>query len=379
MAPGNSLWKGRHLINLFKVHMPESVIEPLRKTLLSGYIGQGPVAERFERELAILVGAPHVLTLNSGTSAIELALRLSDVGPGDEVVTTPMTCFATTAPILNRGALPVWADIDPMTGNVDPDSVLDRITKKTKAVIVVDWGGYACDLAQLKSICSSRRIPLIEDAAHAFGAFFNERPVGSWADMTAFSFQAIKTLTTGDGGALAILDKDRCRRGKLLRWYGIDREDKSRSDLRCENDITEAGMKWHMNDISAEIGLENLKYVAALLSKQRENAGFYREALQGLRRVKLMNYKRDRLSSYWLFTLLVDDRESFRKHMESCGVHTSQVHVRNDRHTATRAFQRPLPGVDEFSKRQVSIPVGWWVTKEDREAIVKAVREWDAS
>jgi len=365
------------MIPLFKVHMPGSVLEPLKEVLLSGYIGQGPKVEEFERQLAKWVGNPNCLTLNSGTSALHLAMRLAGVERGTEVIASPMTCNASNEPILERGADIVWADINPWDGNIDPLDVERKITPKTKAILAVHWGGYPCDLDVLGRIAKKYGVALIEDAAHAFGATYKGRPVGTHSSFACFSFQAIKVLTTVDGGLLVCPSVDDYRRGKLLRWYGIDRET-PKKDMRVEEDIKEYGYKFHMNDVNAVIGLEQLKYVENLLYRQRGNAAFYNERFQDLRRVKRLVYQSDRLSSCWLYTIRVDDRESFQDWMRARDIMVSQVHVRNDVHTAFKTFRKVLPGVDEFAIRQVSIPVGWWVTDEDREKIAKATVEWDA-
>lgn len=348
-------------------------MEPLRATLLSGYIGQGPRVEEFEHALAPWVGSEHVLTVNSGTSAIHLALRLAGVGPGDEVISTPMTCTATNEPILERGAKIVWADVDPRTGNIDPEDVARKVTARTRAIVAVHWGGYPCDLAELNEIARSHGVRVIEDAAHAFGADYRGSRIGSHSDFVCFSFQAIKHLTTVDGGCLVCKDPVDYRRGKLLRWYGIDREC-DRKDFRCEEDVLEHGYKFHMNDVAATIGLEQLKWVGAVLEKHRANAAFFRERLDGLSGLRLLRYKTDRVSSYWLFTMLVDDRARFMDLMKAAGVMASQVHSRNDKHSMCSEFARPLPGLDEFAARQVSVPVGWWLGQEEREHIVATVR-----
>lgn len=361
-------------IPLFKVYMPEEVLLPLTKTIMSGYIGQGPRVEEFEKALTPWFENQNVLTLNSGTSALMLALRVANVGYGDEVISTAMTCTATNEPIMAMGAKIVWADIDPTDGNIDPIDVERKITQRTKAIMAVHWGGYPCDIDELNRIGLKYNIKIIEDAAHAFGAHYKGRKVGSISDFTCFSFQAIKHLTTVDGGALTCKETEDYKRGKLLRWYGIDREGE-RKDFRCEEDVLEYGYKFHMNDVNAVIGLEQLKHVSKILQKHRENANYYVEHLKGLSKLQLLDYKPDRLSSYWLFTIRVKDRLRFMQKLKEAGITVSQVHARNDMHTMFKDFRRVLPGVDEFINEQVSIPVGWWLTEKEREYIVETINK----
>lgn len=359
-------------IPLFKVHMPEGVLEALRATLFSGYVGQGQRVKEFERALQPWFGNPRVLTVNSCTSALQLALRLAGVGPGDEVISTPVTCAATNLPILALGGKVVWADVDPATGNIAPRDVERRITPKTRAILAVHWGGTPCDLEELNAIGRRRRLKVIEDAAHAFGATYRGLPIGSHSDFVCFSFQAIKHLTTVDGGALTCRDPESYRRGKLLRWYGLDREREGASPM-CDVDIEEYGYKFHMNDVNATIGLEQLKHVAGVLRRHRENASYYRSRFSGLPGLTLLECRPDRESSSWLFTLRVRERPRFVEGMRDAGVVVSQVHARNDAYAIFRGSRSALPGVDLFCAEQVSIPVGWWVTEGDREHIADTV------
>jgi len=363
-------------IPLFKVFMPESVMEPLRKVLMSGYIGEGPRVEEFERQLAPWFGNENVLALNNGTSALQLALRLANVDYGDEVISTAMTCSATNEPILAMGAKIVWADIDPWTGNIDPEDIAAKITPKTKAIMCVHWGGYPCDLGELNTIAAEHGLKVIEDACHAFGSTYHDKPIGSHSDFACFSFQAIKEMTTIDGGALVCKSKADRERGRLLRWYGIDRKSK-RKDLRCEADIVEYGYKFHMNDVTAVIGLEQLKYVGKTIEKHKAHAAQYNKAFRDLKVVRPLRYKDDRSSAHWLYTIRVKDRDRFIQHMKDASIIASKVHARNDNHTMFKDFRTDLPGVDEFTSEQVSIPVGWWLTKKEVQHIIDTAVEYD--
>ncbi len=363
-------------IPLFKVHMPRTVQKPLLDTLFSGYIGEGPKAAEFEKKLGPWLGSPNALSLCNGTAALQLALRLANVGPGDEVISTPMTCSATNEPIVTMGAKIVWADIDPWTANIDPKDVAKKITPKTKAIMCVHWGGYPCELDELNRIAVDNGVKLIEDGCHALGSTYHKKPVGSHSDFAAFSFQAIKIITTVDGGVLSCKSKSDYDRGKLLRWYGIDRY-APRTDLRCEADILEHGYKFHMNDVTATIGIEQLKYLGHNVRRNQANAVRYDVAFKNLKSVTPLRYKKDRTSAYWLYTIRVKDRLRFMDFMKAKGVTVSQVHVRNDKYTMFRDFKVVLPNTDVFTHEQVSIPVGWWLTPRDVKHIIRSVEEFD--
>ncbi len=349
-------------------------MEPVKATLLSGYVGQGPRVEDFEKALSARLNAPHVLTVNSATSGLQLALRLAGVGAGDEVITTPLTCTATNWPILAQGAIPVWADVDEDSANIDPASIEALITPRTKAIMVVHWGGTPADLQEIWDIARRHGLKIIEDSAHAFGSTYQGAHVGTQSDFGVFSFQAIKHMTTVDGGLVIARQAADCERGRLLRWYGIDREPR-RADFRCEDDVVEWGWKFHMNDLAATIGLEQLKYVDATIARHRDNAAFYQHELSGAPGVTLLPVKSDRSSAYWLYTLKVENRAAFMAAMKDRGIATSRVHERNDRHSTVAEYRRPLPRLERLVQTMICIPVGWWVDQEDRRYIVDSIKK----
>lgn len=360
--------------------MPKTVAKPLLQTIFSGYIGQGEKVEQFEKALSGYIGNSNLLTTNSATSALHLALRVANVGPGDEVISTPLTCAATNWPILAAGADIVWADIDPKTANISPQSIKEKITSKTKAIMIVDWGGQPADLDMIRKIAFKKiggkkvKIPVIEDAAHALGAVYKTKRIGNWSDFTVFSFQAIKHITTIDGGMLVFKNKNDYKRGKLLRWYGIDRDAPNR-DSRIEQDVFEWGYKFHMNDVSATIGLEQLKYLDGILKKHRDNAAYFLKNLKNIKGVTLIQPQPDSVSSYWLFTMQVKFRNRFKSAMQKQGIMTSQVHRRNDTHPVVKKFKTKLPNLDIFEKEMICIPVGWWLTQKNKDYIVRSIKK----
>jgi perosamine synthetase len=368
-----------NLIPLFKVHVPprDELLPALEEVLYSGQVGQGPKVEEFEAALAPVVGNRNVLAVNSGTSALQLALRLAGAR-GGSVVTTPMTCAATVLPVLAEGARPVWADIDPATGNIDPLDAERKLAADTRAVLAVHWGGQPCDMTALMDLGARHGVPVIIDAAHALGAQWAGEPVGSpAADFTCFSLQAIKHITTIDGGILTTRDAGDYRRGKLLRWYGIDR-DAEQADARVAADIGDWGYKFHMNDVAATIGVAQLRHLPGILAAHRGNAAFYDDTLCGL--VQAAPARRYSEGAWWLYTLLWRDggqRAAFQAFMRAAGIQVSRVHGRLNRLTCFREYAAgPLPGVDEFFERECCIPVHWALTETDRRQVADAVTEF---
>lgn len=359
-------------IPLFKVFMSPEVIKPLQTTLMSGFIGQGPKVEEFESLLKERFSINNLITLNNGTAGLQLALRLANIGHGDEVLASPLTCTATNWPILAAGAKIKWVDVDPSTCNISLDDLREKAKPYHKAVIFVHWGGYPVDLDAISFNDSSPAI--IEDCAHSFGAQYKKQLIGTHGNYCMFSFQAIKHFTTIDGGML-IVPASQYKRAKLLRWYGIDRDCPGKNDFRCENNVEEWGYKFHMNDINATVGIVQLKYIDWILNQHRSNASFYNTQLSCVDGLRLLKYPQESNPSYWLYTIMVERRDDFRRYMNENGVMVSRVHERNDIHSCVREFKCNLPGVDKAVSEMISIPVGWWVTNEDREKIVQLIKK----
>ena len=369
-------------IPLFKVRMSPDAAGRVAAVLGSGYIGQGKQVDAFEAALARFIGHPTPLAVNSATSGLTLALRLvcgSGADPG-EILAPPLTCTATNWPILAAGQRIRWVDTNPADANMDIDDLRNKLSARTRAILVVHWGGYPNDLDALRSVqdeCHARfgvRPAIIEDAAHAFGAAYKGHAIGTFANYCVFSFQAIKHVTCGDGGALICPDEGQTERGRLLRWYGIDRS--TNTDLRVHQDILEWGYKFHMNDISAAIGLANLAAAADTLKRHRENAEYYRKALRDVPGVRLLEEAPDRKSAHWLFTLRASRRGGLQRKLQERGISSSVVHKRNDHYSCTQAFRaEELPGTTVMDHEMLCIPVGWWVDAADRERIADVIRE----
>lgn len=365
------------MIPLFKVFVSPNIDKPLLDVLHSGFIGEGPKVVEFEKMVSEKLQIPYVLAMNAGTSCLHIAYQmLANYDENAEAIVSPMTCSATLTPLIANKIKIVWADINPNTGNIDPLDVERKITKNTKMIILVHWGGVPCDIEYFQDISKKYNIPLVEDGAHSMGAMYDGKHIGSFSDFTMFSLQAIKHITSVDGGLLVCKDEKYYDRAKLLRWYGISREvsAKQTKDLRCELDVAEAGHKMHMNDVCATIGIENFKHLDEILDAHRENALYYDIAFNG--KIETVRAPLGSNPAYWLYTIHVNNRDELMEKLKEEEIMTSKVHARNDTHSMFKDYIKVLPSVEKFNDTHLCIPVGWWVTTEEREYIAKKVLEF---
>ena len=360
------------MIPLVKPFMPprEVLMPALEEILYSGYIATGQAVYDFEDQFKAYIGNPNMISLHSGTDALHLAYILAGIKPGDEVISTPMTAEPTNTSIAMVGAKVVWGDVDPNNGLLDPKSVRSMITEKTKAIVLVHYAGMVCDMDEFYKISTEFNIPIVEDCAHALGAKYNAKIVGNYSDYTIYSLQAIKHMTTVDGGFLALKDASRLDRAKRLRWFGLSK-DKS----RLENDITEVGYKYAMNNVNATIGLCQMKYVKDVIGKYIANGKFYDESLKGIPGIEMVSYNKNTEPSYWLYTMKVEHRDDFCKMMEGNGILASQLHHRSDTHSIFKESKRELPNMELWYNSFVHIPCGWWVNEETRTKIVETIKK----
>lgn len=359
---------------LFKVHInAESALHELETVLTSGFLNEGEQVTKLTKELSTYFNHPKTIALNSCTSALTLALKLSDVQPGDEVITVSMTCVASNTPIHNLGAKIVWADIDYKTGNINPKNVEKLITHKTKAVLCVNWAGLPCDLDELSKICKKHNLKLIQDAAHSFGAKYNDNHVCHYTDYTCYSLQAIKHVTSGDGGVLVINTNDEdFNRAKKLKWFGIDREatkdEKGEwKGQRWEADIEEAGYKFHMNNITAAIGLSQLPHVDNIINTHIKNGLKYQSIFKDSN-ITPLQYPKNSQPAFWVYTVILPEtlnRDEIIEKLNQEGINAGLVHIPNHNYTCFKDSLIDLPETDYFSKHQISLPCGWWLNEED--------------
>jgi len=362
-------------MDFFNTYVSPQAISQATQVLSSTWLSEGRKVKDFEATLQSKLGLINPVAVNSGTSALHLALAVAGVGPGDEVILPPQTFVATGLVILMQGARPVFADIDPSTGNISPESITPKITPRTKAIMPVHWGGYPCDLDEINTLAARHNLVVIEDAAHALGAVYKGKPIGAISRFTAFSFQAIKHLTTGDGGALCCLRPDDLCNAMSRRWFGIDRANSQPSILGERiYDIQQVGYKYHLNDLAAAVGIGNLDGFQERLNRNCSIAERYRVELCSVPGLRLLDYKDDRTSAYWLFTVLVENRVGFITKLQACQVPSSVVHLRIDHNSVFGGITPDLPNQAWFNERHVSIPVHAGLTDDDVDRVIAAVK-----
>ena len=362
-------------IVLFRPNVPASALSRIAEVLESRWIGQGPKVEEFERSFEKKFNhTATAVSCGSGTDALHLAYLLSGIKPGDEVLCPVFTCTATNLPALYIGATPVFVDVDPQTLNIDISDLESKITPKSKAIVFVDYGGQPANLSALLEISRKYGLPLIEDAAHALGATYNGEPIGSISDYTIFSFQAIKHITTGDGGMLMVRDSAKVEEAKRLRWFGIDRHLKFNGIW--ENDITEVGYKYQMNDISAAMGLAALEEFDQTIALRRELFSTYVMNLQGLDLVQIVGSPFNGEHGSWLFTILVPDALSLRDYLFEHQIESGQVHFRNDRYTVFGGRNEKLIHMNEIEEKYLVLPLHTHMTTTDVKRICSSIREF---
>jgi len=366
----NKTEPSKSLLPLVKVAMPlkEHFMPALESVLYSGMIAEGEEVYKFEEAFAHHYSLKNVLAMSSGTAALHAALTLAGVRPGDEVISTPMTAEPTNLSVLYCGASVVWADVDPVSGNMDPDSVQSLVTAKTKAILCVHYAGYPARLTELRAIADKFGIALIEDCAHALGATYRDQPIGSIGDYSIFSFQAIKHMTTVDGGMLVLKDESKVVEAKKFRWFGM-----LKGVPRTEMDITSIGYKYNMSNVTAAIGLVQLGSIDEVVGRHIDNGRYYDFALSKVSGVDFARVENCAKSSYWLYTMLSDDSNSIEATLVSNGIFSSKLHRPNSLHSIFSKSKRTLPGLDAFYEKLLHIPCGWWVSDEDRERIVHVI------
>ena len=366
------------MINVFKPAMGEEEIEAVSAVLRSGWIGLGPRTAEFEKRFAAFCGVKFAVGVNSATAALDLAMKLLNISHGDEVIVPTMTFVSTGHVVAYNLATPIFVDADPKTLGMDLEDVKRKLGPRTKAIIPVHFGGRPVDMDALKKIAGN--IPIVEDCAHAAGASYKGQSVGGLGTIGCFSFHAVKNLAMGDGGALTLNDELLCQRAKRLRWLGIDKGTWDRTEMDksywWQYHVDEIGLKCHMNDINASIGLVQLQKLPRFNARRKEIASRYFAGLAGIPQIELPLDDDDVFHSAWhIFHIKCERRDELSVFLAgkdiSTGVHYTPIHTY--RCYGNRAS---MPVAEALQHRILTLPLYPTLTNDEIDSVISNIRQF---
>lgn len=378
------------LIPVFKPNYSQAEIDAISRVLKSGWIGLGPKTEEFEKRFAEYVNSPYAVSLNSATAALHLSLLAADIGKGDEVIVPSLTFVSTAHAVLYVEATPVFADIEPDTLCISPDDIAKRITKRTRAIIPVHYGGHPCDMDRIKNIAKKNTIIVIEDASHACGSKYQKKMIGNISPFTCFSFHAVKNLATGDGGMITVREKRLAEKLRRLRWVGINKNTWERLEnvLKDDNrsyrvygwyyEIEELGYKYHMNDLNASLGLVQLKKLEQANKKRRILAQKYSHALKKIKGVICPVTKPGIVSAQHNYVIRCENRDKLHLYLRekniSTGVHYMPIHLQPFYRNMFPKIKLPI--VESEWKKLLTLPLYPQLTYKEQDYIINCIQEF---
>lgn len=368
-------------------YIDDADIQAVVDVLKSDYLTCGPKIEEVEAKLCRITGAKYAVLIGNGTAALHAACFAAGIGPGDEVITTPITFAASANCVLYCGGTPVFADINPETYNIDPESVEKCITKRTKAVVAVDFTGQAVELNRLREICDKHGLVLIEDAAHSLGTKYNGRPVGSIADMTEFSFHPVKTCTAGEGGAITTNDDALYQKLMLFRTHGITRDpewmEKPSEGGWYYQQVT-LGYNYRMTDIQAALLSSQLDKLDMFAARRKALVKRYDEAFEMMPEIIVQKEipASDTVRHLYIIQLDLDRLKCGRREIfdalqaEGVGVNVHYIPTYSFPHYQRLGYQMgACPNAERLYERIISIPLFYSMTDEQQEKVIEAVKK----
>ncbi len=371
---------GDDIIRTWSTFIPKAAATEVAKTLRSKWINTGKKEKELRDKASRKWGFSYCVAVNNGTAALRASLAVLGVGIGDEVISTPFTFIATNTAILEQGAKPIFADIKYEDLNIDPKSIEKKITKKTKAIIVVHYGGNPCDMDEIRAIGKKHHIPIIEDAAHALGSKYKGNYIGAKGDIVCFSFQVVKIINSGDGGLIATSNKKYYEKLKKIIWYGIDREEKKTNLL---DPLPESfrgdtlGFKYNMNDITATLACVGVDSFDKPSKKRQVIGEQYRKEFAKCKKIKLMEYYSDRKPNYQIFPIHVENRETFARYLRKNGIMVNINNRRNDIYPMFGGYRKDLVNTARADSDVVLLPIHSDLTDKQVSYIIKKVQDAD--
>ena len=371
-------------IPLYKIYWDEDDVERVSEVIRQGmFWAIGPNIEKFERMVAERIGKKYAVAFNSGTSALHAILLAYGIKQGDEVIVPSFTFIATANSVLFVGAEPVFADIEEDTYGLDPEDVKKKITDRTKVVMPIHYGGLPCHIRELKEIAEDYKLLLIEDAAESIGAKVDGKPVGSFGDAAMFSFCGNKVITTGEGGMIATDQRDIYEKLKLIRSHGRLEKEGYFTSIKTMDYVT-LGYNWRMSNITAALGISQLKKLDKLIAMRRENAAYMSKRLSNISRVEPSNPPNGYFHVYQMYTIKVKNgkeaRDGLKSYLAEKGVGTkvyfSPVHLTGFYRKRCGFRGGELPVTEELSKQVLTLPMYASLTTDEMNFIVDHVKDF---
>jgi len=349
------------MIPLYKPYIPP--LPELNTILHSGNLASGTYTKEFEQSLRRYLSQEYVISTNTFNTAISVVITAFDMKIGDEVIASPMACLASTQPYFTAGLKIVWADIDPKTGTLDPESVEKKISSKTKGIIHNHFCGYPGYIDEINKIGKKYGVKVIDDGIECFGSEYKSKLIGNCGtDATVFSFNPVRMLTTVDGGGVVFREKQYLEKAMLIRDCGIDRKNfrDSLGEINPSCDIVLPGYSATLSNVNAYIGVKQFDDLEKRLKIHRENANKWKEKLSGVKDYKAMESLNGR-PNYWVFGILAQQKRDCIQYFRKLGYYASGVHINNNIYSVF-GKQATMPGVKEFYDSFVALPCGWWMT-----------------
>jgi perosamine synthetase len=351
------------MIPLYKPYMPEELPE-LNKILHSGALAYGKWGRAFESKIAEFISNEKVLVVNSYNAAALVALTAMGINSGDEVIASPMSCLASNQPIVTQGAKIIWADIDPSTGTLDPNSVKSKITSKTKVIFHNHHCGYPGYINEINAMAKAHGLYVVDDAIEAFGTEYNNKKIGNLGtDITLFSFQTVRLPNAIDGGGLSFNNEELFKKALKIRDLGVDRSifrDQT-GEISKECDISLPGFGATMSEINSYIGCIQMNDIEQLLTRQSHNGRKWIEIIQDkYPEINLLRFSENVVPNYWVFGMLVPDKLKYINLFREQGFYASGVHLNNNEYSVFKNHEM-LPGTQDFYNKFIALPSGWWI------------------